>query len=467
MNEGDSMEIKISSENIRILIIEDEVALARSIKELIEPKGYQVEIALDSLEGMTKIEKMKPNLLLLDLALPPTDTIDEGMKIFKQCVDSEEDLKVIIITGEGTMDSALDCIRQGAEDFLIKPVDTRILEVIIERTLNKQALERKIKEFHERTFEKSHLGEIVGKSFLMQRVYKEVERAAQSELNVIVLGESGTGKGIAARAIHDESPRNLGPFVKVNCTALSEGVLESDLFGHEKGSFTGAYREKVGKFEYASGGTIFLDEIGDLSPAIQAKLLHAVEDKEIQRVGGNRTIRIDTRVITATNVDIKARMEEGRFRKDLYFRLNTLTIMMPPLRKRIDDIPLLADHFLMQFNLKGIRGFTDSAYAALINYNWPGNVRELRSVIQVAVINTPHNGTIGPAALTLENEDPYTVLDEPALSLKEQTQNYERIVIRRVLDRFGGKVAKAARVLGLTRSGLHKKIEKLKMEPDS
>jgi len=460
------MEIEISPEKIKILIIEDEAALARTIKGLIEHKGYQIEIALDSIEGTEKLDELKPDLVLLDLALPPTDTIEEGMKIFSRCVDSEMDLKVIIITGEGTMESALSCIRQGAEDFLIKPVDPRILEVIIERTLKKQALERKIKEFHERAFEMSHHGEIVGKSFLMQKVYKEIESAAQSEVNVLILGESGTGKGMVARAIHDQSPRHRGPFVKVNCTALSEGVLESDLFGHEKGSFTGAYREKVGKFEYASGGTIFLDEIGDLSPAIQAKLLHAVEDKEIQRVGGNRTIRIDTRVITATNAEIKERMEERAFRKDLYFRLNTLTIMMPPLRKRIDDIPLLADHFLSQFNTKGIRGFTDAAYAALIHYNWPGNVRELRSIIEVAIINMPSNGTISPAVLKLENVDPYAVLDEPALSLKEQTRNYEKIVIRRVLERFGGKVAQAARVLGLTRSGLHKKIEKLKMEPD-
>jgi len=298
---------------------------------------------------------------------------------------------------------------------------------------------------------------------VMQRVLAKLGQAASSDNNVLLLGESGTGKGVAAETIHELSQRAKQRLVKVNCAALYYGLLESELFGHEKGSFTGALCKKIGKFEFADGGTLFLDEIGEIPPPIQAKLLHAVEDKEIQRIGGNRPIRVDTRIIAATNTNIKEAVQEKRFRLDLYYRLNTDEIRLPPLRKREEDAPLLAEHFLQEFGQGRYQGLSLASYEKLMQYDWPGNVRELRSVMQRAVARAPQNCWIEPNHLEIDTDWDTTAQEEQPTSLREKIGQYERSVILAALRRNKGNVSKAARELSLTRSGLHKKLVRLRI----
>lgn len=311
--------------------------------------------------------------------------------------------------------------------------------------------------------EKARLGKLRGESLLMQRIFDKIRQASRTDNNVLLLGESGTGKGVVAETIHDLSQRKNQRLVKVNCAALYQGLLESELFGHEKGSFTGAVRQKIGKFEFADIGTLFLDEIGEIPAPIQAKLLHAVEDKEIQRIGGNRPIRINTRIIAATNTNIKEALQKKSFRPDLYYRLNTDEISLPPLRKREADAPLLAEHFLKEFGNGHHQGLSLASYEKLVQYDWPGNVRELRSVIHRAVARTPQGGWIEPHHLEMDSNLETRIPEERPTSLSDILGEYERDVIVRALQRNEGNVTKAAEELSLTRSGLHKKIIRLRI----
>jgi len=455
--------LQVEKEKTPVLIVEDDRPLARLLASFLEQENYQVTICHCPQEAARHLRHDHPHLLLLDLALPPSNHIDEGLRFMTRCLQKSQRTKIVIMTGEGTMDTAMNCLSQGAEDYLVKPVKLSAMSVIFERALKRRKLELLMESMRETRRENARLGNLIGESFLMQRIFEKIRTAAQLEDNVLLLGESGTGKGLVAETIHGLSRRRGGPFVKVNCSALYEGLLESELFGHERGSFTGAVQTKPGKFEFASGGTLFLDEIGEMPPWMQAKLLHAVEDKEILRIGRNRPVRVDTRIIAATNADIRERLREGRFRQDLYFRLNTVEILLPPLRRRERDVQLLADAFLRESAGPACRGLSLSAYEKLMNHDWPGNVRELHSALSRARGKAPAGGWIEPQHLEIDSFQEELSQTARPLSLQEKVDNFERLVILNCLSRHKGNVSRAARELSLTRSGLHKKLARLKV----
>ncbi len=377
--------------NETILIIEDEQYLAESIQDLLRPAGYRIHIAADRESGRQTIGRIRPDLLLLDLALPPSYAVRDGIDFFKECLTSKEVSKIIVMTGQGKVDDAIECIRFGAEDFLLKPVNPDVLAIVVERALYKHQLETKVNELEADSDHSFGLVGLVGTSRVMRKVFKGILYAASIDENVLITGETGAGKGVVARAIHLKSDRKDAPFVHVNCAALSRTIIESELFGHERGAFTGARDFKVGKFEYAADGTVFLDEIAEIPLDLQIKLLHAVEEKTVQRVGGNTDIKLEARIIAAANRDLSEAVNEGAFRKDLFYRLNILPIRIPPLRERKDDIPALVSYFLEKYCRKHGRppvSLLPSALARLEEHDWPGNVRELENVLARAVIST-------------------------------------------------------------------------------
>lgn len=450
--------LEIDRSRAHVLLVEDDRSLAGLLGSFLQEQGYPVTCTHDAPEALALLVRRSPEVILMDLALPPSNCVEEGIRLMEQSLRHLPQTKVIVMTGEGTLETALSCVRRGAEDYLVKPVNPSVLAVVLDRALKRQRIEKLAAALRAEKTTESRLGRIVGRSFLMARVFDQIRSAAQRDVNVLILGESGTGKGLVARTIHDLSPRRSGPFVQVNCMALSEGVLESELFGHEKGSFTGAIRDSIGHFESAKGGTLFLDEIGELPPWIQVKLLHAVEEKEIKRIGSNRPIRVDTRILAATNVDMSAQVKERRFRLDLYYRLSTMKIVLPPLRKRDQDIALLADLFLAEHREATYPGFSLAAYEKLLQYDWPGNVRELWSVIYRVALKAPPGSWIEPHHLELDSDPEEMARETPPASLEEKTRTYERALILAALSRHKGNVSRTARELCLTRSGLHKKI---------
>jgi two-component system, NtrC family, response regulator AtoC len=459
--------LHVEKDKTSVLILEDDRPLARLLESFLQQENYQVTTCHSPQEAFLQIRVDPPHLLLLDLALPPSNDIEEGLTFMARCLQQSHRTKIIIMTGEGTMDTAVSCLCRGAEDYIVKPVQLAALSVIFERTLKRRKLELLMESMRQERLENARLGPLIGESFLMQRVFDKIRLAAERDDNVLLLGESGTGKGVVAETIHDMSSRRRRPLVKVNCSALYEGLLESELFGHERGSFTGAVKNQMGKFEYASGGTLFLDEIGEIPPWIQAKLLHAVEDKQIQRIGRNLPVQVDTRIIAATNSDIRERLRERRFRQDLYYRLNAMEILLPPLRKRERDVQLLSDEFLREEDGIPFRGLSLASYEKLMNHDWPGNVRELRSVICRARGKALHGGWIEPQHLEIDaGQEEFAQAASPQ-SLQEKLDSFERLVILTCLSRNQGNVSRAARELCLTRSGLHKKILRLKIRKDA
>ena len=453
--------LEVEKRNASLLIVEDDLALCRILETYLREEGYRVSSCLTVPAAAEHLRNDPPHIILTDLALPPTCAVEDGLKFVQECLSAVPQAKIVVMTGEGTMDTAINCLRHGVEDYLVKPVNLASLSVILERALQHRTLEQVMETMRQQRLERARFGSLLGESFLMRRVFDKVRLAAQRDDNVLLLGESGTGKGVVARMIHALSRRAARTFVNVNCAALHEGLLESELFGHEKGSFTGASSRKTGKFEYADGGTLFLDEIGDIPPWIQAKLLHAVEDKEVERIGANQPVRVDTRIIAATNSQIRRQVEEKQFRLDLYYRLNTTEIVLPPLRRRLEDIPLLADHFLEENGRSMHRGLSPAAIESLMQCDWPGNVRELKAVIVRAAGKAPAGGWIEPHHLEMDGDREDGFQAEHPQSLEKQLESYARRVILRALQRHQGNVSRAADELSLTRSGLHKKIVRL------
>jgi len=456
--------LAVEKANAPLLLVEDDLALCRILETYLREEGYRVTSCLTVSAAAEHLRNHPPHLILTDLSLPPTCDVEEGLKFVKECLRTVPQGKIVVMTGEGTMDTAIHCLRQGVEDYLVKPVNLATLSVILERALQHRTLEQLMEAMRRERMERARLGGLLGESFLMQRVFEKLRLAAMRDDNVLLLGESGTGKGLAARMIHALSRRKDGPFVKVNCAALHEGLLENELFGHEKGSFTGATSRKTGKFEYAHSGTLFLDEVGDIPPWIQAKLLHAVEDKEIERIGGNQPIRVDTRIIAATNSNIRQQVQEKQFRLDLYYRLNTTEILLPPLRKRLEDIPLLAEHFLQENDRGRHKGLSPAAIEELMQHDWPGNLRELKSLIMRAAGKAQAGRWIEPQHLEMDSDPDAGLHGEHPQGLQQQVDNFERLAILRALNRHRGIVSKAAKDLSLTRSGLHKKIARLRID---
>ncbi len=447
----------------RILVVDDESNARNALAEILKEEGYAVETAADGFKGLARYQEFSPDLVLTDLKMPGMD----GVQLLSKVRETEESLPVIVMTAFGSVDTAVSAMRAGALDYLTKPINADELLLVIGRALEQVRLRREANELRQQLAERYHFDNVVGSSPRMQQVFKVVSQVAPSRATVLLTGESGTGKELVAAAIHHRSPRAGGPFVRLHCAALAESLLESELFGHEKGAFTGADRRREGRFEQANGGTLFLDEIGEISPSTQVKLLRVLQEHEFERVGGNETIQVDTRVIAATNRDLRAMVAEGSFREDLYYRLNVINIALPSLRERSSDIPALATHFLRRFaaeNGKKVERISDAALARLVGYSWPGNVRELENVIERAVV-LAENGVVEPAHLPTEVL-PAPVGGEPVIPGASMAA-IERYAILSTLEAQGGSTSRAADVLGISVRKIQYKLQEYGSAPKS
>ena len=458
----------MSSETI--LIIDDEESVRKSLADVMRDEGYDVVTAASGREGIKLLNERQPSLALLDIAMPEMD----GIEVLRRFREMRPDMPVIMVTGHGTIETAVKTTKMGAYDFMVKPPELAHLTLVVKHGLD----EFRLREENE-TLKKSVEGRciIVGESEKIKTLKQQITLAGPTNGWVLIHGESGTGKELVARAIHRASKRHRGPFVEVNCAAIPQELIESELFGHEKGSFTGATGMKRGKFELADKGTIFLDEIADMSLATQAKVLRVLQGQEFQRVGGNRTLKVDVRVIAASNKNLADEIKKGTFREDLYYRLNVIPLHVPPLRERTDDIPRLVRHFLQEFsNEYGQKPKTidDEALALFVGYAWPGNVRELRNIIERLLIMAP-----GPVIRLSDIPPPLSSAaaghkgrDEQVgvriaggiATLKDARAEFEREFITQKLREHNGNVSKTADVIGVERSNLHRKIKALGIE---
>jgi len=366
----------------RVLVADDEQSIRFVLKKAMEKKGYSVDLAEDGIQALEKIKGERYSLIFMDIMMPG----ESGLDILTKVTDTP----VIIMTAQDTMKNAVEAMKRGAYDYITKPFDIEEVNILAARAINAWKLSKEVAELKREIKGKYAVGgEIVGKSEAMKQLYKLIGKVSASDLTVLIQGESGTGKELIARAIHYHSNRSSGPFIAVNSSAIPKDLLESEFFGHEKGAFTGAHERKIGKFEVADGGTLFLDEIGDMPIDLQAKILRVIQEKEFERVGGNKPIRADIRIVTATNRNLETAIREGRFREDLYYRLNVVPIIVPPLRERMGDIPLLVEHFLRRFRDEldvEEKGMTPEAMRILNSYEWPGNVRELENTVKRAMV---------------------------------------------------------------------------------
>jgi DNA-binding NtrC family response regulator len=445
-----------------ILVVDDEANARTALTELLREEGYAVEMAADGFKALGKIEESRPDLILTDLKMPGMG----GVELLEKAKALDEDVAVVVMTAFGAVDTAVDAMRKGAANYLTKPLNLAELTLVLEREMERRRLRQEAGSLRARLAERYSFENIIGNAPVMQDIFKTVAQVAASRASILIAGESGTGKELIAAAIHQRSPRAKGPFVKLHCAALAETLLESELFGHERGSFTGAAGRREGRFSQANGGTLFLDEIGEISPSIQVKLLRFLQEHEFERVGGNETVRVDVRVIAATNRDLKAEVACGRFREDLYYRLNVITLRMPALRERPTDVPVLATHFLRKYakeNERQIDGFTDDALSRLSNYGWPGNVRELENVIERAVVLSTGQ-QIGTAELP-SHLAPLVVggIRIPGSTLDE----IEHFVITKTLESTGGATSKAAEILGISVRKIQYKLQEYHSAPKS
>jgi len=432
----------------RVLIVDDEANARTALAELLRDEGYVVEIAADGFKALPKLEELRPDVVVTDLKMPGLT----GLELMEKIRERDPECVVIVMTAFGAVESAVQAMRQGAADYLTKPVNVEELSLVLKREVERKRLRAEAGQLRERLSEKHRIDNIIGSSPAMQQVFDAVLQVAPSRASVLINGESGTGKELVAAAIHQHSPRAKKSFVKLHCAALAESLLESELFGHERGSFTGAVGRREGRFEQADGGTLFLDEIGEISASIQVKLLRFLQEHEFERVGGNQTVKVDVRVITATNRNLLQRVKDGLFREDLYYRLNVVSVEMPPLRARSSDIPLLAAHFLAKYareNEKAIEGFTDDALARLANYEWPGNVRELENAIERAVV-VCKKSRIGvedfASAIATAEKRPDGMPQIPGATMED----LERYAIMKTLEHTGGSTSRAAEMLGIS-----------------
>ncbi len=442
-----------------VLIVDDEKNIREGLGKALELDGYAILLAADGREAMDKVNENEIDLVIADLKMPGMS----GEELLKQISASYPTIQVIILTGHGTVETAVNAMRNGAYDFLTKPVNLDRLSLLVKRALSTRDLARQHRELQaevERIKRKQRFARMIGKSSQMKRVMDVIEQVAQTKASVLITGESGVGKELVADAIHMLSDRSDKPMIKVHCAALSESLLESELFGHERGAFTGAVSRKRGRFELAHTGTIMLDEIGEISPAVQIKILRVLQEKRFERVGGEETIEVDVRVISATNRDLKEEIAQGRFREDLFYRLNVVNIHVPPLRERKEDIPLLTSAFLQEFadeNGKPIEGINQRARAALYTYSWPGNIRELRNCIESAVVLS--KGTIItpedlPPSIVGESDDEFV-----KIRIGSSLPEAEKEIIRSTLSALNGNKSRTAEVLGIGRKTLHRKIQ--------
>ncbi|MHB8483169.1 MAG: sigma-54-dependent transcriptional regulator [Nitrospiria bacterium] len=443
----------------KILIAEDKESMRKMLVEVFSEKGYALTECQDGKEAVERIEEEFFDIILTDLKMPKKD----GLEVLKASREKSPDTPVIMMSAFGTVENAVEAMRMGAFDYVLKPFSLNEIEIKVEKALRQKNL------ISENSSLKENLrdfGDIIGKEENIQKVYKIIEKVAPQTTSVLILGESGTGKEIVSRELHKRSPRASQPFIPVNCAALAETLLESELFGHEKGSFTGAAFQKRGRFELAEGGTLFLDEIGEIGQSVQVKLLRFLQEKEFERVGGTRTLKVDVRIIAATNRDIKQEVSEKRFREDLYYRLNVVTIKLPPLRERKGDIESLSEHFLQKYNkeLHKRNRLSPEVLAVFKKYPWPGNIRELENVIERAVVLSEDEVillTDIPAEMYQEASQPKLAPDSSAsLKLPEQIDHLEMVILKKTLEENHWNQTKTAEALGLKRSSLQYKMRK-------
>jgi len=452
----------------KMLIIDDEPLMRITLQDSLVGEGYEVVAAETGRKGVDLLRKNQWDIIITDLKLPDL----EGIEILKEAKSLNPSTEVILITAYGSIDSAVSAMKEGASDYLTKPFSMDELLLIIKRLLRMKQLEEENLSLKKRVEERYGLEGLVGKSPQMLKIYDLIETVAQTDTTVLVNGENGTGKELVANAIHLQSPRKKGPFIKVNCAALPETLLETELFGHEKGAFTGAIRQRKGRFEMADGGTLFLDEIGDVSPGVQVKLLRVLQEKQFERVGGNETLAVDVRLICATQRDLKEEIRKGNFREDLYYRLNVVPITLPPLRERREDILLLAEHFVDKFSKKmgkEIAGLSEDAKALLLRYPFPGNIRELENMLERAIALIKGK-IIQPEDLPDEVcGQPSSIQDvckriRGSKPLASATKLFEKEYIQSVLEKTKGKKGQAADMLGISRKTLWEKIKELEIE---
>lgn len=442
-----------------ILIVDDEKEILNMLSGILQDEGYNTITAQTGEKALELIQEDGVDLVLLDVKLPDID----GVEVLRKIKDMESDISVIMISGNATIGIAVESTKLGAYDFIEKPFSP--IEKIDRMFLTiKQALERQQLEQENRTFRSREQRKyaMVGQSEMTQRLYEQISKAAPSKGRVLITGENGTGKELVARAVHQMSNRSSGKFIEVNCAAIPQELIESELFGHEKGSFTGAGVRQIGKFEQAMGGTLFLDEIGDMSLTAQSKVLRAIEEGEIQRIGGTRTIKLDVRIISATNKVLEKEIEKGNFRQDLFYRLNVIPIIVPPLRERRDDISILAQYFVEQFcneNGKPIKKISPDAILELKNYNWPGNIRELRNIVERLIIMVDNDTIKASHVLSAISVDQTRqIISTDTMSLKDMLEEYEKKIIISELEANDGNVSQTAKKLSIDRPNLYRKL---------
>jgi two-component system NtrC family response regulator/two-component system response regulator AtoC len=437
----------------RILIVDDKASMRHMLRQVFHETGFEVVEAADGDEALGRVREGSLDLVITDVKMPKAD----GLTVLKECRAALPRTPVIVMTAYGTIEQAVETIRQGAFDYIVKPFSISEIEIKAQRAFDQARLQSENEYLKEAL---SHrVGRIIGRSEKMQHIYRLIRKVSTGSSSVLILGESGTGKEMVAREVHEQGARANQPFIAVNCAALSEGLLESELFGHERGAFTGALFQKRGRFELADKGTLFLDEIAELSPALQVKLLRVLQEKTFERVGGTKTLSVDVRILAATNRDIRQEIVERRFREDLFFRLNVVTISLPPLRERLEDVPELVEYFLSRYAAALHKSVTlaPEVLTALMSYTWPGNVRELENLIERLIVLA--EGTrIDYADLPQELFGP---TPQPTTDgLADRIGQLEREMIRRTIEDCGHNQTRAAKLLGLKRSSLQYKLKK-------
>ena len=447
----------------RVLIVEDDPATRSGLAELVQAWGFQTDEAPDGEEALKKVTTFRPAIIVSDLVMPRMG----GLDLLRSLKDQLSDITMILLTAQGTVESAVEAIKDGAYDYLTKPVDPQRLQILLNKAVERQETLREVKNLRRQLREQGSFGRIIGNSAGIRTVYRVIEQAAPTQASVLISGESGTGKELIAQTIHELSPRQGFPFVAINCAAIPETLLESEIFGHEKGAFTGAHDRRTGVFELAHRGTLFLDEIAEMMPATQVKLLRVLQERTFRRLGGRQEQSVDVRVIAATNQNPGNAVRDGKLREDLYYRLNVFAVEIPPLRSRKDDIPLLVQTFLTEFNRingKNVRAVDHEAMYVLEHYPWPGNIRELRNVIERATILADGEFVemkhLPPTLVAKGEETLPTLTIAPGTTVDE----VERRLILMTLEHTRNNKTRAAEVLGISLKTLHNKLNRMKEE---
>ncbi len=451
----------------RVLIVEDDSAARVGLEQLVRSWGFVADSAVDGEDALEKVTSFRPSIVISDLVMPRLD----GLGLLRTLQSQGSDVVTLLLTAQGTVETAVEAMKEGAYDYLTKPVDLQRLKILLDKIVERQETLREVKTLRRQLREQGAFGSMIGNSPEMRKIYSVIEQAAPTGASILITGESGTGKELVAQTVHQLSPRATFPFVAINCAAIPETLLESEIFGHEKGAFTGAADRRQGCFELADRGTLFLDEIGEMTPATQVKLLRVLQERKFRRLGGRTEQSVDVRVIAATNIEPLDAVQNGRLREDLYYRLNVFALRLPPLRQRREDLPLLVQAFITEFNTrnqKTIQGVDHQVMRILEQHNWPGNVRELRNVIERATILAPgpmiEPRHLPPAFLT----EPVTVVpQQPQMALAPGTtvEEAERRLILMTLAHTGDNKTRAAEILGISLKTLHNKLNKLRLRP--